>query len=226
MRSLQERTPRPARLAVTALPWALVLVAACEGTPDPRRPVPATSAAFVCDPGQTAPPVEPLTWKRIDALSNDLRRALALSESELCNEVDEIACVNVHQVALGGKKPFAQAQWTAVGAPLATTSSALDRLVWSACHNAAVRDAGTPRVFTDLPPAATTLDLSVAATSQAVDAQITTLYRRLLARDPEAAEVALVRELAQDPAGAARSAQAFDTLACFTIGTMTEMALF
>lgn len=202
---------------------AALLASACGEPPQPLRPGPREPVTFECDAEATPPASESLQWKRVAALTADLSIALELADDALCNEVDAVRCRDVHGVALGGNDPFGIAQYEPVATPLATTPAAVDRVVLTACENAAARDASeTPRVFTALPPT----DEPVDAGDARVDAQIEALYRRLLARDAEAPEVAIVRELATDPTGAPRTARELDVLACFAIGTTSEFVLF
>lgn len=206
--------------------WILcfVLVAGCGQQGRPWRPEPTDPEPpppFECDAEATPPAAESLQWKRVAALTADLERALGLEGEELCSEVGTFACEDVHIVTLGGNDPFALAQYEPVASPLATTPPTVDRVVLGACTNAVERDAATsPVVFTELPPTAE------APERAAIDAQATVLYRRLLSRDPEPAELDLVAELALDDVGVPRSAREVDLLACFAIGTTSEMILF
>lgn len=206
--------------------WILIalVVGGCGESGSPWRPDPVTPAPpepFVCDPDATAPPAESLQWKRVAALSADLARGLGLDDATLCREVDAFDCVDVHRVTLGGNDPFGLAQYEPVASPLATTPAAVDRVVLTACRNAVDRDAaGAPETFTELPPTAEP------ATRAQLDAQATLLYRRLLDRDPEPAELDALDALRLDPVGAPRPARELDLLACFAIGTTTETLLF
>jgi hypothetical protein len=76
-------------------------------------------------------------------------------------------------------------------------------------------------VSTERPPPPT----PVTAADPAIDAQIRSLYRRLLRRDATDGEVAIARELATDGA-TPRTARELDVLACFAIGTTSENVLF
>ena len=55
--------------------------------------------------------------------------------------------------------------------------------------------------------------------------QITVLYRRLLGRDPAAAETALLLTLAEPLDGQPITPGEFAKTSCFTVGTTTEMIL-
>lgn len=207
---------RFASLALGAL-----LLAGCGEALTPLRPTPADPPQFTCDPEAEPPAVESLQWKRVAAFTADLSTALELSDDALCNEVDAFPCRDVHLVALGGNDPYGAAQYEPVATPLATTPTAVDRVVLAACENAVARDeSGAPAVFTELAPTAEPADPA------ALTAQAEALYRRLLARDAEPDELALIAELAFDPMGVPRSAREADVLACFAIGSTTENLLF
>ena len=168
-----------------------------------------------------------LQWKRFAALEADLAQALELPKEEICNEFGKESCIGkVHLVPLGGNDPFGTGLLEPSAEPLATTSSAIDRILLSACSKRVELDRAAGRskakVFAEL-------DLEAdapAKSSASVKDTITTLYRRLLARDPDPHEVPLVAALAEDGDGDAVSAADFATLACFSIGTTTEFLFF
>jgi hypothetical protein len=179
------------------------------------RPDPAPGVQYATSQGAT------MLWKRPAALEADLMRALALGRDEVCTELGARSCTrDIHTIALGGNDPFRSGINRPSSEPTGTTSIAVDRVVLSACNARARADkAGPAKVFT-------ALDLRGGAPSPeapAVDATIRDLYRRLLARDPRAQELAVVRELL-DPAqpDAPQSAEAFATLACYAIGSSLE----
>ncbi|WP_217909958.1 hypothetical protein [Pseudenhygromyxa sp. WMMC2535] len=160
-----------------------------------------------------------LVWKRYHAVEQDLSRALELSTDELCTELGEYNCVQeVHLAGLGGNNPFVQALYEPLSDPLVTTSLALDRIAMSACKARVERDRSAPVVFTKL-------DLegdAPAADSEAFTESVDALYRRLLSRDPVAAEYEVLAQLLVDDAGEAVSAASFAHEACFVVATTTE----
>lgn len=201
---------------------AIALLCGCKRAPlEPLRPGERPVEPFACDEAAVAPAAESLQWKRVAALTADLEGALGLAPDTLCNEIDLVPCREVHLVALGGNDALGAAQYMPVATPLATTPAAIERLVLSACENAAARDAAGPAiVFTELAPT------SAPADRAAAERQAAALYRRLLARDAAPEELAILAELAVDGAGAPRAAREVDVLTCFAIGTTTEMVLF
>lgn len=162
-------------------------------------------------------------WKRAAALEADLMQALDLSREELCRELGDKNCIrDVHLVPLGGNEPYVAGLMKPSSEPLATTSSVVDRVLLSACSTRARLDAeGKPKVFSAL-----AFDQPLpAANAPAIADTIRGLYRRLLARDPEPSELALVASLA-DVEDTPVSARDFAALACFTIGSTTEFLFF
>jgi hypothetical protein len=161
-------------------------------------------------------------WKRHAAIEADLVRALELKPDELCKELGERDCIrDIHVIALGGDDPFRSGINRPPARPLSTTSVVVDRVLLSACSARARADkaAKPARVFTELDLAGP----APSAESPAVDATITTLYRRLLARDPRPDELAVVKTLlAGDEAERPQSGEEFATLACFAIGSSLE----
>lgn len=195
------------------------LLCACSGemSDPPNDPPPTMLPPPACDPELEPARPDSLQWKRSAAFVADLAAALDLAPDALCTELGAYSCESLHLVALGGNDAEGAANYFPVESPLATTSAAIDRIVLSACENAAN---GTT-VFTDLPPSAA----PVTPSDPAIDAQIRSLYRRLLRRDATDGEVAIARELATDGASP-RTARELDVLACFAIGSTSENVLF
>jgi hypothetical protein len=167
-----------------------------------------------------------LQWKRHGALENDLVQALELAREELCQEFGQSSCLNeVHLAPLGGNEPFQTGMLEPSAEPLATTPAIVERILLSACSKRVELDSSdqaAAKVFT-------AIDLNgpaPAANSEPVRATVTELYRRLLARDPSAAEVAAIAELARDDEGRSVPAAEFATVACFSIGTTSEFLFF
>jgi hypothetical protein len=123
----------------------------------------------------------------------------------------------LHVMSLGGNNPFLGEQFDPLAEPGLTTPVAVDRVVLSACGERVRLDvAGPARVFTSVDLSA----LTVRRDSAGVREQVTTLYRRILARDPEPAEVdALLSMLDGEPA---MKATDFARLACYAIASSTE----
>ncbi len=167
-----------------------------------------------------------LQWKRAAAVEHDLERALALTRDQLCLEVGVAPCVEeVHLVALGGHDPLGLGLYESLAAPLATTPIALDRVALSGCAARADLDRAAG------PAAAVVfrgLDLAgpaPAADDPGVATMTTELYRRLLGRDPLAAEVSTIGALTRDESGPI-AARDFAVLACYAIATTTEFLFF
>lgn len=219
-------TCQPAKhFAVVALTLVLALPLACKGDD--------AQEAGDDETGETGsePRLEPsrdpdLQWKRAAAVGHDLQRALELTSEQLCLEVGTAPCVEqVHLVALGGHDPFGLGLYESLATPLATTPIALDRVALSGCAARADLDraaGGAAVVFRgiDLAGAAPALD------DPAIATMTTELYRRLLARDPLATELALIGELALDESGQAIAARDFAVLACYAIATTSEFLFF
>jgi hypothetical protein len=185
---------------------ALLLLACASDDVPPPGPVPM---------GTTCAPAETLRWKRVGPLASDLARALSFaSPVEMCRELesDDNPCVDVHRVLLGGSDPFGATVYEAPGRPLVTTAAVTERLVLSACAARADLDAaGAGAVFPGLDGGG----------PADVEAIVTVLHRRLLARDPSAEEGAALAPLAEGT-----SARDFAVLACFAVGTSAEFLLF
>ncbi len=167
-----------------------------------------------CDTQAPAP--ESLQWKRTRAFTHDLMSALELQESQVCSELGDIPCDELHRFALGSSDPFGATVYERPGQPSVVTPLAMERVVLAACSNRVALDVAGPDrvVFTSIDLAAASLD----SEADAVGEQIRALYRRLLRRDATEEEVAIVAELAAPEVSAAT----FSQLACFSIATTTE----
>lgn len=200
-----------------ALLFPLMLTSAMACGLDPVPTLPEDEA----EPEALAPSTRnDLQWKRALVLQRDLLRALELSEDELCKELGTFDCVkDVHLVSLGGHDAIESAIYNSLPGPLATTPVAVDRVVLAGCtHRVDADAAGDAKVFSEL-------DLksdAPAADDPAVESTITTLYRRMLARDPIEAEVEQLATLVVDEEGEPIAAADFAKLACYAIGTSTE----
>lgn len=167
-----------------------------------------------------------LQWKRYAAFENDLAAALALPKDAICKELGGVNCIRgVHLSPLGGHDPFKSGLLEPSGEPLATTPTVVERIVLSACSaRAELEGSGKEKaqVFTGI-------DLKGAApapTDASTLALVTNLYRRLLARDPDAEESQIVAGLALDAEGKPVPALSFVKSACFAIGTSSEFLFF
>ncbi len=157
-----------------------------------------------------------LVWKRYRAVEGGLAAAMALTKDQLCAELGTKSCVNsVHLSVLGGNEPFVNGQFEGAPTPTALTAVAMDRIVMAACSKRLQLDkavGATPTVFKYFP-------LTDAKPIDAdVKLQAAELYRRLLGREPDTAEMQLISAFgAAMPAG--------DRLAlslCVAIGTSAE----
>lgn len=211
---------------LSALCVATALLGACSSE-GPKGAKPESDAGEP-DAGYRISTRPDLQWKRFAALEADLSTALELPPEELCLELGRESCIReAHLVPLGGNSPFTTGMLEPSTEPLATTPFAIDRIVLSACSERVRRDreAGSAdaRVFSQF-----ALDGDAPAPDDAATTQlVTSLYRRLLARDPVEHEVPLLSALAANPDdGRPVAAADFAVIACYAIGTTTEFLFF
>lgn len=194
---------------------------------DPSSQGPQAGDAGVSQTGDLLRSSQPaLQWKRYAAFENDLAAALALPKDALCKELGGTNCIRgVHLSPLGGHDPFTSGLIESSAEPLATTPSVVERIVLSACVARAELELSgkeQPQVFTGLD-----LKGQAPAPEDAVTTKVVTnLYRRFLARDPDAQETEIVASLTRDAQGKAISALTFAKTACFTVGTVSEFLFF
>ena len=195
-----------------------------------------------------------LRWKRAAPLANDLARALGVDQpcrtpadlssrlksgtsfSQLAYACDPpigsefagagsfaTSALELHRHALGGYNIFDNLVGPEDG-PAATTMVATERIVMVACLTAVDGAAADTTPLFDA-----SLDLTLdtgAVTATDLDAVVTSLYRRLLARDPLEAERQVVLTLAVDDAGAPISVRDFAVLTCHILATSSEFLFF
>jgi hypothetical protein len=211
-----------------ALALALCLALACSSDDKPADDIAADAGTDqAVDPQEAAASQHPnLQWKRFAAFETDLAQALALEPDKLCKEFGLESCTRVvHLAPLGGHEPFKTGLLEPSAEPLATTPSVVDRIVLSACSSRAGKDREAGKMAVVF----RAIDLTKAAPepgSAENKAVVTELYRRFLARDPDAFELSRVGTLAHDEAGKAVQGDAFAALACFAVATSTEFLFF
>jgi hypothetical protein len=217
-------------LLASLLAALLVMGAGCTSNVMTDGPDPEPDEEIV-EPEPAAPEVSPSTkndllWRRYRAFEQGLGTALNLAPGELCTELGRYDCIDqVHLVALGGNDPINAGMHEPMKSPTATTPVAVERLTLSACDAAVTADAArpVPLIFLDLDLSATAapLDLDDEITSLAVGDTITSLYRRLHARDPQPEERATVLKIiTEDPEPL--QPRAFALLSCFAIASTAE----
>jgi hypothetical protein len=168
-----------------------------------------------------------LQWKRYAAFEADLSAGLSLPKETLCTELGRENCVRgVHLTPLGGHDPFATGLLEPSAEPLATTPTVVERVVLSACSARLELDKAGKRSDAKVFAA---IDLSQPAPAPSEPASrelVSALYRKLLARDPDEAELGIVSGLARDLDGKPVPAADFALSACVAIGTSTEFLFF
>jgi hypothetical protein len=168
-----------------------------------------------------------LQWKRYAAFEADLATALALPKENLCRELGRENCVRgVHLTPLGGHDPFASGLLEPSAEPLATTPTVVERVVLSACSARLELDRTGQRSDAKVFGAVDLTQAAPAPSEPGARELVSALYRKLLARDADAAELAIVAGLARDLDGKAVPATEFALSACVAIGTSTEFLFF
>jgi len=128
-----------------------------------------------------------MVWKRYRPFEAGLIKGLGLSKDQICLELGRESCIDkVHLTVLGGNEPFFNGQYERAHAPTVLTAVAIDRVVLSACSKRIELDTAagaTAAVFKFFPLTA------AKPTDEQIKQQATELYRRILARDPEATEL-------------------------------------
>jgi hypothetical protein len=140
-----------------------------------------------------APLQADVMWKRATVLRNDLAQALSLPPDQLCFELGTYSCTDlVHNFSLGGRDPFARAQYTSMEKPSQLTPAAFERTLLQSCIQRIKKDGSDPAVFRFY-----ALNRSLSETSdELITQQIQELYRRFYQRAASPAELATALKLA------------------------------
>lgn len=170
--------------------------------------------------GDMAPPKPglDLVWKRYRAFEHGLTTGLALKK-DFCLELGNKACIDeVHLTVLGGNEPYKAGQFDRAQAPTALTAVAVDRVVLAACSQRLELDRkakDSAVVFRHFPLS------GEKPSGTAVEALAKDLYQRILARDPQAAELKVVTDFA----GQGLANDKLALMLCYAIATSSENLL-
>lgn len=162
-------------------------------------------------------------WKRSSMLKADLANALSLPADQLCFELGTYSCIDIaHNFALGGRDPFARAQYQSMEKPSQLTPTAFERTILNTCIERVKRDTAQPVVFRYYP-----LDKTLNDTPDSkIQAQIEELYRRFYQRTPTAAEVSIALTLADRGRFGATGMANFSQALCLAIGSQWAYLFF
>ena len=162
-------------------------------------------------------------FKRQERFAADLAQALAIEPANLCAELGQYPCVDVHAISLGGVEPYLAGIFQPLDNTTVSTPIATERIVLTACRD---------RVDADLSSNAVIFDgLAIDGDGKLTDmtaarAAVDALYKRIVLRVPTAAEVDHLLALYTDlEASEPRPARAWALLTCFAVATSME-ALF
>jgi hypothetical protein len=157
-----------------------------------------------------------LVWKRYRAFESGMIKGLELTKDQVCLELGKDSCIDkVHLTVLGGNEPFINGQYERAQYPTVLTAIAIDRVVLAACSRRIELDAAAGAnavVFKHFP-------LTAAKPSdEQIKQQATELFRRILARDPEAPELQAVSAFG----GAATAGDKIALSLCYAIASSSE----
>ncbi len=152
------------------------------GGVDPGDPFPVSAKASV-------------RMKTATQLERDLAAVLSLDPDTFCMELGAFSCADVHGIRLSETDAYEGGFYEPLTETIISSPAAVDRMVLIGCGARAEQDLASPgsaTIFNDLPIAGGALTDPAAP---AVDAAVSTLYRRGLLRDPTAGELQAHRDL-------------------------------
>jgi hypothetical protein len=157
-----------------------------------------------------------LVWKRYRPFEAGLIKGLGLTKEQVCLELGKDSCIDkVHLTVLGGNEPFINGQYERAQSPTVLTAVAIDRVVLSACSRRIELDAAAGAnavVFKHFPLTA------AKPNDEQIKQQAVELYRRILARDPEAPELQAISAFG----GTATAGDKIALSLCFAIASSSE----
>lgn len=155
--------------------------------------------------------------------SNDLKRALSLSDAQFCKELSQYDCVKtVHRITLGGVEPYSLGIDKPVEIAPVTAPIAIDRVALYACYQRANLDINGP----DAPVVFTSLKKGERPSTEAMQSTAKTLYDRILRRDATDEEVKVLVDFAAEVEKDSQEPLIdWAMFSCFMVATSSE-ALF
>jgi hypothetical protein len=170
-----------------------------------------------------APLEADVMWKRATMLRNDLAQALSLPPEQLCFELGTHSCTDlVHNFSLGGRDPFARAQYTSMDKPSQLTATAFERTVLQSCIQRIKKDGSDPKVFRFYALNKTLNDTS----DELITQQVQDLYRRFFQRSASSAEVATTLKLADRQRFGAVPMDQWSQALCLAVGSQWANLFF
>jgi len=162
-------------------------------------------------------------WKRATTLKNDLAQALSLPGDQLCAELGTYSCTDmVHNFALGGRDPFARAQYTSMEKPSQLTATAFERTVLQSCIQRIKKDGRDPQVFRFY-----ALNKTLNSTSdELIEQQVQDLYQRFFQRPASSAEVTTALKLADRNRFGSTTMDQWSQALCLAVGSQWANLFF
>ncbi len=195
---------------------AVGVLAACGSDPDPE--VTPTSAKAT------------VRFKNGQRLQRELERALAIDGRELCKELGQYECFNIHGVVLGNAEAFGVGLYKPLPSTTATSPLAAERVILAACTQRADADLGDPASALIFKNLAVDGDGRLEdADAPAVGEAIDMMYRQALSRRAKDSEIEHHRQLYRDiEARGIGDAPTRDwaALSCFAVLTSLESLFY
>ncbi|WP_257452191.1 hypothetical protein [Archangium lipolyticum] len=224
---------RPDFLRVLLLSSACVL-SACPSSPSPSGPdtgTPPPVDAGTGSSGEVAPSSrDNLRFMNPEQLTAHFASALSLPPEQVCNELGQYPCATyAHTVVLGGVEPYRVGLYEPLKVTGATTPNVIDRMALAACARRVSLDVTHPEeavLFKGLE-----LDAQGRLANRdgaPVRDVITSLYQRVLLRDPTETEVGALSQLATriESTGSQTPGRDWMTAACFSVLSSAESVFF
>jgi hypothetical protein len=209
-------------------PLALIAILALVGCDDSSSPDdggPGTGGA-----APDLPPTSDNAALKLKAglrFRNDVAQALDLDPT-FCSELGLADCSAVHFIILGGADAFGSGLYEPLPETTATSPLAFDRIAVAGCLARAELDFESPAAATIYVGLAVDGDGRMDPASAAAGAAVERLYRKGLARNPTAGEVAALLGMyeAIEEQGSEAPAHDWATLGCFAVLTSIENVFY
>ena len=194
---------------------------ACSGDPEPPSDP---------DPDLPVSPKANVRAKNGRQLQREFARTLELPAGQICRELGQYNCFDIHAVVLGNTDAFGSGLYEALPSSTNTSPIAVERIALAGCSQRVALDGDAPGsavIYQDVEVDGQGALVDVE--SPAVVASLDRLYQRALSRRARESEIAHLQQLYRDiEAAGVSGAPAGDwaTLACFAVLTSMESLFY
>jgi hypothetical protein len=173
------------------------------------------------EPSQAPSSKARVKFKGAQRYGRDLADALSLDRAQLCQELAEYDCFDVHNIALGGVDPYDAAVFEPLQTFGVASPIAADRIALTACGERSEIDfaqPGTSVIFQNV--------AGGSADGDSLRSDARRLYLRILRREPEDTELDALAEFHGEIPDGPNHDQTWAHMSCFAVATSLESLFY